>query len=203
MQIVLLATDLQYGEWTAQGMPGGGELVRVSGFEAMREHPNANAYIDLDFTPSPERIGVLETLQAPVIVGSVLRLPLTVAGKFVRINNWPGMLQAALVEAAGPEALQASADAVFSHFGKQAVWLPDRNGLVTPRVVSMIINEAYHALSEGVSSEEAIDTAMKLGTNYPLGPFAWARQIGLECVLQLLNALAEEAPHYRPVSNMG
>ena len=42
----------------------------------------------------------------------------------------------------------------------------------------MIINEAFLALQEGVSTKEEINTAMKLGTNYPLGPFEWVEKIG-------------------------
>ena len=43
----------------------------------------------------------------------------------------------------------------------------DRVGLVTPRVICMIINEAYFTLEEGTATREDIDLAMKLGTNYP------------------------------------
>ena len=52
---------------------------------------------------------------------------------------------------------------------------PDIPGFISARVVSMIINEAYFALEEEVSSKEEIDTAMKLGTNYPYGPFDGVR----------------------------
>ncbi len=45
--------------------------------------------------------------------------------------------------------------------------------------MAMIINEAWHALAEEVSTKNEIDTAMKLGTNYPYGPFEWAEKIGL------------------------
>ena len=62
----------------------------------------------------------------------------------------------------------------------------------------MIINEAYFALGEGVSSKEEIDTAMKLGTNYPMGPFEWGINIGLKNVSGLLSALAEINPRYTP-----
>ncbi len=65
----------------------------------------------------------------------------------------------------------------------------DRPGLVTPRVISMIINEAYYTVMEGTASKEAIDTAMKLGTNYPYGPFEWSKKIGLQHIYELLEAL--------------
>jgi 3-hydroxybutyryl-CoA dehydrogenase len=66
-------------------------------------------------------------------------------------------------------------------------------------VVSMIINEAFIALGENVSTREEIDTAMKLGTNYPYGPFEWAELIGVENIISLLNKLSEKDNHYQPV----
>ncbi len=65
----------------------------------------------------------------------------------------------------------------------------DQVGMVSPRVIAMIINEANEALQQGVASREDIDLSMKLGTNYPFGPFEWAEKIGTENVRRLLNAL--------------
>jgi len=60
---------------------------------------------------------------------------------------------------------------------------------VALRVISCIINEAYLALSEGVATAEDIDQAMKLGANYPKGPFEWANEIGPNHILQTLDSL--------------
>ncbi|HEX8040716.1 MAG TPA: 3-hydroxyacyl-CoA dehydrogenase family protein [Chryseosolibacter sp.] len=68
----------------------------------------------------------------------------------------------------------------------------DRVGLVTPRVVCMIINEAYYTVQEGTATREDIDLAMKLGTNYPFGPFEWCEKIGLKNVFELLQAIYED-----------
>jgi 3-hydroxybutyryl-CoA dehydrogenase len=68
----------------------------------------------------------------------------------------------------------------------------DRVGLVTPRVISMIINEAYFTVQEKTASREDIDLAMKLGTNYPYGPFEWCQRIGIRHVYELLEALYED-----------
>ncbi|HPH47438.1 MAG TPA: 3-hydroxyacyl-CoA dehydrogenase family protein, partial [Chryseolinea sp.] len=68
----------------------------------------------------------------------------------------------------------------------------DRVGLVTPRVVCMIINEAYYTVQDGTASREDIDKAMKLGTNYPYGPFEWCSLIGIKHVYELLEALYED-----------
>lgn len=68
----------------------------------------------------------------------------------------------------------------------------DRVGLVTARVVAMIINEAFYAVQEGTATPDDIDLAMKLGTNYPFGPFEWARRIGIKHIYELLDALYED-----------
>lgn len=62
--------------------------------------------------------------------------------------------------------------------GRTPEFVKDQIGFIAPRVIACIINEAYLALQEGVSTKDQIDLAMQLGTNYPLGPFAWADKIG-------------------------
>jgi len=64
----------------------------------------------------------------------------------------------------------------------------DQVGFVTPRIICMIINEAYCTVEEGTANREDIDLAMKLGTNYPYGPFEWANRIGKKNVVALLNS---------------
>ena len=59
------------------------------------------------------------------------------------------------------------------------------------RVISCIVNEAYLALSEGVATAEDIDRAMKLGANYPKGPFEWVEEIGARRVVETLDSLRE------------
>lgn len=73
----------------------------------------------------------------------------------------------------------------------------DRVGLVTPRVLCMIINEAFYTVEEGTATREDIDLAMKLGTNYPYGPFEWCERIGLSNVYQLLQALYDDTKDQR------
>jgi 3-hydroxybutyryl-CoA dehydrogenase len=60
----------------------------------------------------------------------------------------------------------------------------------------MIINEAYFALGDEVSSKKEIDIAMKLGTNYPYGPFEWCEQIGLKNIHSLLTILKKNDSRY-------
>jgi 3-hydroxybutyryl-CoA dehydrogenase len=78
--------------------------------------------------------------------------------------------------------------------------VPDRAGLVFPRILSMIINEAVQVYSEDVASRDDIDTAMRLGTNYPFGPLEWADKLGIDLVYNILAALQNEygEDRYRP-----
>ena len=68
----------------------------------------------------------------------------------------------------------------------------DRVGMVTPRIVFMIINEACYTLQEGTASLQDIDTSMKLGTNYPYGPFEWANAIGIKHVYETLESIYQD-----------
>lgn len=65
-------------------------------------------------------------------------------------------------------------------------------GMVTPRVICMIINEAYYTVEEGTADRTAIDHAMKLGTNYPYGPFEWTQRIGITNVYEILEAVSKD-----------
>jgi len=76
------------------------------------------------------------------------------------------------------------------------VWVPDEPGMIAARIIVMIINEAYFALSENISTKEEIDIAMKLGTNYPYGPFEWSAKIGLQNVYALLKHLNKKESRY-------
>jgi 3-hydroxybutyryl-CoA dehydrogenase len=73
----------------------------------------------------------------------------------------------------------------------------DRVGLVTPRVICMIINEAYYTVQDGTASRADVDMAMKLGTNYPYGPFEWCNRIGINHVYELIEALYDDTQDER------
>ncbi len=68
---------------------------------------------------------------------------------------------------------------------------------IVARILAVLVNEAASAVEEGVASPEAIDTAMRLGTNYPSGPLEWGGRIGLDHVVRTLEALHARVPDGR------
>ncbi len=72
--------------------------------------------------------------------------------------------------------------------------IDDTPGLVVARTIAMLINEAADAVQQGVCSEDGADAAMKLGVNYPAGPFEWLAGWDTRAVIALLDRLDR---HYR------
>jgi len=86
--------------------------------------------------------------------------------------------------------------------GYRVLHIADYPGLLIWRTVAMIANEALDALQKGVASEKDIDTAMRLGVNYPSGPIAWGERLGWQRLLTLLENLQRHygEERYRPCS---
>jgi 3-hydroxybutyryl-CoA dehydrogenase len=84
--------------------------------------------------------------------------------------------------------------------GKTTVLGRDMPGFIVNRILMPYINEAAQALLEGIGSVEDIDTAMKLGTNVPMGPLTLADFIGLDTCLAIMEVLHEGLgdSKYRP-----
>ena len=88
----------------------------------------------------------------------------------------------------------AAAPQWLALFGFNPVRVDDAPGLVVARTVAMLINEAADAVQQGVCSEAGADKAMKLGVNYPAGPFEWLAGWNTRAVIELLDRLDS---HYR------
>ena len=89
---------------------------------------------------------------------------------------------------------------VAEKLGKKAVNAEDFPAFIVNRILLPMINEAIYTLYEGVGSVKAIDTAMKLGTNHPMGPLELADFIGLDTCLAIMHVLHEGLADtkYRP-----
>jgi 3-hydroxybutyryl-CoA dehydrogenase len=84
--------------------------------------------------------------------------------------------------------------------GKTPAVAEDFPAFIVNRILLPMINEAVYTLYEGVGSVEAIDTAMKLGANHPMGPLELADFIGLDTCLSIMNVLYDGLADskYRP-----
>lgn len=78
---------------------------------------------------------------------------------------------------------------LFQALGKTVSIIDDVPGMVAMRTVCMLANEGAEAVHQGVCTEQAVDTAMFYGVNYPFGPLAWANKIGIAAVEQVLDNL--------------
>ncbi len=98
-----------------------------------------------------------------------------------------------------PETVEEAREFVTG-LGKTPIVCEDKPGFIVNRLLVPYINDAVHALAEGVASAEDIDLAMKLGANMPIGPLALADLVGLDIGLAAGEALQEEFgdPKFRP-----
>jgi 3-hydroxybutyryl-CoA dehydrogenase len=101
--------------------------------------------------------------------------------------------------ATGPETYETAVNFAKS-LGKTTSNAEDFPAFIVNRVLVPMINEAIYTLYEGVGTVEAIDTAMKLGANHPMGPLELGDFIGLDTVLSIMNVLYEGLADskYRP-----
>lgn len=88
---------------------------------------------------------------------------------------------------------------VAEQIGKETVVVNDFPGFVTSRISTLVGNEAFYMLQEGVGTPEEIDKAIKLGLNFPMGPFELVDLVGLDARLNNLRYLHEKlGEKYRP-----
>jgi len=156
----------------------------------------ADVYMDLLFDVDDNVFSSIA--DKPVLVHCLALTCNQLPKNFCRINAWPGFLEGRLTPFAAHEDFTSQANTALQDLGWQPIAVADQPGLIAARVVAMIINEAYFGLADNISTEEDIDTAMKLGTNYPYGPFEWATKIGHGNIVRLLETLAATNSRYQP-----
>ncbi|MEU9519930.1 3-hydroxyacyl-CoA dehydrogenase [Streptomyces sp. NPDC048224] len=97
----------------------------------------------------------------------------------VALSAAPGTSRATLDGATG----------LFQALGKRVSVIGDVPGMIVARTVARIVDLAHDAVAKGVATEEDVDTAMRLGVNYPLGPIEWGRALGPAWAYALLAEL--------------
>jgi len=193
MLLVVAASDEQWNELT--GSRPGIVWERANDATSFDQHTDADAFFSL------KDDGILPgfaSLQKPVFINSVIETltELAAPANVYRINGWPTFLNRSVWEIAGT--VTAAVESIFTSLNIKIIPVKDEPGFIAASVIAMIINEAYFAIEDNVSSKEEIDTAMKLGTNYPYGPFEWVELIGGDNILALLQKLNSTDARYKP-----
>lgn len=151
--------------------------------EVYRDHPNAVAFLN------STKISLLELVTAFGVA-----IPSTLFG----FNGLPTFLNREILEVTLLNSNdREKLEKICSQLETKYLIVDDRVGMVTPRVICMIINEAYFTYQEGTATKDDIDMGMKLGTNYPYGPFEWCDRIGIKHVYELLDAVYDDTKDER------
>lgn len=197
-------------------------LFRAEGVDVLSPHDVQKHHVQVDVAIETTNLDLAEkkqNLQAvekcvpsdTLILSSCLGITATQAAswlshpaRLVGFAAFSCLEQAELIEICPalqtePSYLEQASQQI-GRIGKETEIVQDQVGLVFPRILSMIINEAAFALMEGVASAGDIDNAMRKGTNYPLGPLAWADEVGIDDVYAVLSGLQRELgeERYRP-----
>jgi 3-hydroxybutyryl-CoA dehydrogenase len=193
MQIVVSATDEQWMELTEPRPEI--DWLRADDAASFYQFNQAGAFFSLK---NEKVLPGFESLHKPVFINSVVQTltDLQAAAHLYRINGWATFLDRPVWEIAGQA--DESIVSLFTTLNIRAHTVKDEPGFISARVIAMIINEAFFAVEDQVSSRSEIDTAMKLGTNYPYGPFEWAERIGCDQILALLQKLQVTDNRYKP-----
>lgn len=169
-------------------------IVSLKFFEVFNEDEVLDADLVIDGTGElwskiPE--------STPVLTHSLYPLPQT-NHCVVRTCLWPGFWERNIWEAAGSEDHLNIIKQLLAPLNQQLIEVSNTPGLVAPRVLATIINEAAYTLKAEIANASNIDVAMKLGTNYPEGPVEWAKRIGPVSVMNLLEHLSKSDTRYKP-----
>lgn len=192
MEIIISATDHQFQLLADKFNKNNHIIVRY--YVSDEVVPAGDIYIDASFEEEEPCFSSVQN--RIVLVNAVCTRSEMLPKNFVRFNGWDGFLSQPSLEIAGNDESVTKAVELLETAGLTSVVSADELGMIGPRVVAMIINEAYFALAENISTKEEINTAMKLGTNYPYGPFEWCELIGFQKVSALLQSLAKTNERY-------
>lgn len=193
MQIVIKADPQQKKAILAKGIPGG---ILITWLTNENITPLADAYFDLGFEDTGAVFNGI--IDKPVFVNSVINTCAALPPNCIRMNGWNGFLERVVIEIAAPKNSQmlTKATRILLELNWQYEVVPDTPGMISARIIAMIVNEAYFGLDDEISTKKEIDIAMQLGTNYPYGPFEWSGRIGLHKIYALLKKLGEQDNRY-------
>jgi len=195
MHIAVRATQQQKDELKNKNFDSDVTIHWLEENEALQQMPDA--FFDLTFNDA--NVDANDFTNDVIVFANAVNSTCKEINKknYVRINAWPGFINRTIIEVACiNEQYKQQAEKILTALNWKFIWAPDDYGFIAARIIAMIINEAYYALEENVSTKEQIDVAMKLGTNYPYGPFEWSEKIGIEKIYFLLEKLSAQNKRY-------
>ncbi|TYS50574.1 3-hydroxyacyl-CoA dehydrogenase [Rossellomorea marisflavi] len=182
-----LSIAVSDADFVIEAVPEDRELKR-SVFQVLDAHAPESCYFATNTsTMSPTEIGSYTKRPQKVIAmhffNPVHKMPLIEIIKGLETDE---------------ETVEAVREAASS-MGKETVIINEFPGFVTSRISALVGNEAFFMLQEGLGTPEDIDKAIKLGLNYPMGPFELGDLVGLDTRLNNLKYLHEKlGDKYRP-----
>mgnify|MGYP003339051615 FL=1 len=193
MKIAVLSNEHSFSELSSLSETI--EWKKINSFEDLIQYSDAGALFNL-YDDAVEND--YSSTSLPVFINCVND---TLSNKkhpnnVVRMNGWNGFIKRSSWELSGT--LSTKHIEILEKLNTKFCLLPDEIGFIAPRIIAMIINEAFFAKEQQVSTEAEIDIAMKLGTNYPKGPFEWMNEIGIKNIYELLRQLSKEDKRYQP-----
>ncbi len=206
MQILLIGSDIKVNEAIQRLEKSDAALSWVVDSANEEAIMKADLIIDFDFDADPSRAYDYNKLDKTFLVSAVqiqlAEIPFMTAEtpkcNYIGMNALPTFIDRPLWELTlADQNRKAEAEKTMEKLGVDYLWVADRVGMVSPRVILMIINEACYTVQEGTADMASIDQAMKLGTNYPMGPFEWADKIGINNVYETLEAIYEDTKDER------
>ena len=195
MNILVIGDEQNFTALQRKGGLTAHIVERIDSLKGAEALTGRDLVIDLQFDAHPDNGAVYAQFPAiPVLAGVVKTSLKAVNNKYgctlIGCNWLQGFIDMPVTEISLlADAQKTVLTAIMHQLGWEYELVQDAVGMVTPRVVCMIINEAYMAAETNTASRDDIDVAMKLGTNYPMGPFEWSKKIGIRQVYEVLAAV--------------
>jgi 3-hydroxybutyryl-CoA dehydrogenase len=155
--------------------------------------------VKLDRVTRPEIVLISHTSTLSVTeIAAATKRP----DKVIGLHFLPPVTKIPLVEVVrglktSPETLDLIKEFAEQQLGKTVVTVHEYPGYVTTRIIVPLLNEAMHVLLEGIATATDIDTAMKLGYGFNVGPLALADMMGLDEVMRWMENLLDELSDHK------